>query len=233
MGRWSDDSLEALRNDYLELLETFRPEVVQIEREKPPAGCMCVLVVTVHAPTWYLTQTTDIIPKKAAGLVFEIAVQNGYPQTKPKVRYREAIVRGPGGRMRTVKGHLASVNVFRNGEQCTDHWGANSSLRTLAEKTIRDIIHDPAVTRYGSMANSALKRWQEKHTANGDFPTLDPFAVLRTAPETGEEPVLPDRETGYGEAGPAEGVKSEGTHAGAAGGKTKGGPPPLPPRPGR
>lgn len=71
--------------------------------------------------------------------------------------------------------YLASPNVFRSGDACIDTWVPfRSSLITVVEKLVRDMIHDPSVTRYDSMANSELEDWHKAGVASGSFPTIDP-----------------------------------------------------------
>ncbi|MEN6595120.1 MAG: hypothetical protein ABFC31_09300 [Clostridiaceae bacterium] len=167
-----DDSIIALRNDYQELLSTFNPHVVQISRESAPLGAMCLLKVRVIAPTFMLQSENDATPKSVGELTFFVKVLEGYPQVKPLVYY-------PPQRM------LASVNVFPNGHQCTDEWLINSSLRSLVEKTARDIAHDPCVTRFDSMANRKVEEWQREMFRRKAFPTIDLkdlFAVRSPAP---------------------------------------------------
>lgn len=164
----SEDSVEALRNDYYALINAFNSNIVHIDRESAPIGTMCLLKITVKAPSHILSTEDDIHPKPVNELSFRIQVMNGYPLTKPRVFYP------PDHR-------LASVNVFRTGAQCVDEWLQYSSLVTLAEKTIRDIIHDPNVSRYESMAYSPLKVWQKTMVENGTFPTIDVNQLFKGA----------------------------------------------------
>ena len=154
-----EDSIIALRNDYQELLSTFNPRVVQISREAAPEGTLCLLKVRVLAPTFKLCFESDRTPKAAGELTFFVKVYEGYPHVKPLVYYP------PNCR-------LASVNVFVNGHQCTDKWLDNSSLRSLVEKTVRDIVHDTCVTRYDSMAYGEVENWQRAMEKRGAFPTI-------------------------------------------------------------
>ena len=43
-----------------------------------------------------------------------------------------------------------------------------------AEKLVKDMIHDPAVTRYDSMANGDVADWHRAGVASGHFPTISP-----------------------------------------------------------
>lgn len=145
-------SVEALRNDYAELLRSFNPSYVTISlkpKAETPAGMMCVILVTVKAPTYYLEGEKDRTPKPIGGLTFGIFVAEGYPKVKPTVRY-------------IGSKRLASVNVFPNGVQCTDQWSEGCSLYTLAKKTISDIVHESIVSRTESRAtpDKALTDWQ-------------------------------------------------------------------------
>ena len=46
---------------------------------------------------------------------------------------------------------------------------------------MRDMIHDPGVTRYESMANSSVAQWHKDGVASKRFPTIHP--KLLYAPE--------------------------------------------------
>lgn len=163
------DSVEALRNDYGELITAFDPSHVIIQRLKAPKGSMLLLKVTVNAPSYYLTSRTDVVPKPTDRMWFYINVFNGYPKVKPSVFY-------PSDR------YLAAVNTFRDGAQCTDAWHTYSSIAGLCEKTCRAIVQDPCVARFDSMANSAMEKWQRDKIRSGQFPTLDPADLLRRKP---------------------------------------------------
>jgi len=56
------------------------------------------------------------------------------------------------------------------------------------DKLVRDMIHDPGVTRYESMANSSVAQWHKDGVAAKRFPTIHP--KLLYAPEL---MVLPPR----------------------------------------
>lgn len=127
---------------------------------------MLLAKITVHAPSYEIVDGEDGTPQRVEQQDFHLLVYNGYPAVKPKVYF------GP-------KSRNASVNCFQSKTQCTDDWGAYSSLVTLVEKTVKDIIHDPAVTRYNSMAYGALEEWQKRMTANGMLPTIPPERIYR------------------------------------------------------
>lgn len=164
--RTVDESVLSLRNDYEEVLRFFNPKIVDIKRVSPPEGCMCKLQVTVHAPTYYLTTPEDITPKPMVDMSFFIDVKDGYPDIKPLTYY--------GSNCR-----LASVNVWDNGVQCTDEWLANSSLRSIIDKTVRDIILDPDVTKFDSMANNRIKVWREQMEKDRRIPTINPAMIYK------------------------------------------------------
>ncbi len=168
------DSLMALRNDEREMLAAFNPEKVRIEPTEAPTGMMSKYKVTVNVPTHYLEDNELKNPIPTNSIVFYVEVLNGYPKTKPRVYY-------PSGK------RLASVNVFAPDAhnrmrcaQCTDEWyPKTSSLFLLVEKTVRDIIHDPSVCRYDSMANTSLETWHKENVKNKRFPTVDPAELYR------------------------------------------------------
>lgn len=181
MNKTLDISIEALRNDYDELLRAFNPRYVticQAPKTQDQAGLMCILRVTVKVPTYYLTGESDRKPKKTDGLTFEILVAEGYPKVKPTVRY-------VGGK------RLASVNVFPNGVQCTDQWKEGCSLFTLAKKTISDIVHESVVTRYNSRATPSdeLEAWQ-RSLSGASVPMSK---ILLWTPAFKRPPALPRR----------------------------------------
>ena len=121
----------------------------------------------------------------------EVAVFLGYPLKSVKATY-------------PAKRRLASPNVFRSGAACIDEWKIyTSSMLTVAEKLVKDMIHDPAVTRYDSMANGDVADWHRAGVASGRFPTISPkllealqrppLPVRRAAPGLGTPPPLPRR----------------------------------------
>lgn len=162
----ASDSREALKNDYIELISAFNSEIVEIKRLDAPDGSMCLLSVRVKAPAYIVTSPSDTTPKLCDELTFYVDVKQGYPLTKPHVYFK-------------VDNRLASVNTFSDGTECIDVWNPeSSSLRTCIEKTVRDVIHDPSVSNYDSMAYSPLKIWQEDMTARGELPTINPALIL-------------------------------------------------------
>ena len=58
-----EDSAEALKNDYQEILRKYDPKVVMIQRVQAQAGEALHLKVTVKAPSHYLTTKEDSTPK--------------------------------------------------------------------------------------------------------------------------------------------------------------------------
>lgn len=176
-------STEALRNDYEELLRAFNPSYVticQVPMKKEDAGLMCILNVTVKAPTYYLSGKNDLTPKKTNRLTFEIRVPEGYPKVKPTVVY-------------TGNKRLASVNVFTSGIQCTDAWSRGCSLFTLAKKTISDIVHEPSVTRYNSKATCSdeLEAWQR--SLKGPTVPMSKILISHNGARPNLPPALPHR----------------------------------------
>ena len=162
----ASDSREALRNDYIELISAFNPEIVEIKRLDAPEGSMCLLAVRVKAPSYIVTSTSDTTPKLCNELTFYVDVKHGYPIDKPHVYFE-------------VDSRLASINTFSDGTECIDIWDpASSSLITCIEKTVRDVIHDPSVSNYESMAYSAFENWQKDMTARGELPTINPALIL-------------------------------------------------------
>lgn len=161
------DSVEALKNDYYEAITTFNPNIITITRVKPEDGDMCCLKVHVKAPCYILKNQSSNTPVRVNENTFFVKVKSGYPVSKPVVYYSDDAMN-------------ASVNTFRSGTQCTDQWNpSSSSIRTAIEKTIRDIIHDPTVTRYDSMANGNLKEWQQNLERQHIIPTIDPAIILK------------------------------------------------------
>ena len=154
-------SKEAYDRDKAELLAAFNPRYVTISEERVPAGCLGLLKVTVHSKSYILTSETDTNPKLVYKLSFYIKVFDEYPAIAPKVYYM------PNCR-------LAHVNTFRNGTQCIDSWKRYSSLKSIAEKTIRAIVFDESVTKYRSPACSSIADWQKTMVSKKVFPLLNP-----------------------------------------------------------
>ncbi len=165
-----EDSAEALKNDYREIVRKYNPKYVTIQRVQAKVGEAMHLKVTVKAPSHYLTSGDDSTPKACESMTANIIAYPGYPLKAVSASYAS-------------DHYLASPNVFRSGNACIDTWiPFTSSLTTVVDKLARDMIHDPAVTRYESMANSGMAQWHKDGVANGRFPTIHP--KLLYAPET-------------------------------------------------
>ena len=163
------DSIEALKNDFQEICRRYDPKYVSIERVQAKAGEAMHLRVTVKAPTHYLATNEDSLPKACESMSVDIICYPGYPLKSVSASYAS-------------DHYLASPNVFRSGSACIDTWiPFTSSLVTVVDKLVRDMIHDPSVTRYESMANSSMQQWHKDGVAAGRFPTISP--KLLYAPE--------------------------------------------------
>lgn len=164
-----DDSAEALKNDFQEIVRKYSPKYVMIQRVQAEAGEAMHLKVTVNAPSHYLTSREDFSPKVCESMTADIICYPGYPLKSVTASYAS-------------DHYLASPNVFRNGSACIDTWiPFTSSMTTVVDKLVRDMIHDPGVTRYESMANGNVARWHKDGVAAGHFPTIHP--KLLYAPE--------------------------------------------------
>ncbi len=173
-----EDSAEALKNDYLEIIRKYDPRYVTIRRVQAKPGEAMHLSVTVRAPSHYLSSKEDSSPKACASMTADIICYPGYPLKSVSAAYAS-------------DHYLASPNVFRSGRACIDTWiPFTSSLTTVVDKLVRDMIHDPGVTRYDSMANSGMENWHRDGVAAGRFPTIQP--KLLYAPEM---TALPPRRT--------------------------------------
>lgn len=172
----AEDSAEALINDYHEIVRKYNSKYVTIQREQTELGEALHLKVTVKAPSHYLTGSSDTSPKACKSMTADIICYPGYPLKSVAAYYAE-------------DRYLASPNVFRSGGACIDKWiPFTSSLITVVDKLVRDMIHDPSVTRYDSMANSSMAAWHKDGVAAKQFPTISP--KLLYAPEV---PMLPPR----------------------------------------
>lgn len=173
-----EDSIEALKNDYQEIVRKYDSRFVIIQRVQANTGEALHLKVTVKAPSHYLTANDDSKPKPCDSMTAEIVCYPGYPLKSVAVTY--------------AKDHyLASPNVFRSGNACIDTWiPFTSSLTTVVDKLVRDMIHDPSVTRYDSMANSSVSEWHKDGVASGRFPTIQPKLLYAS-----EVTALPPRRT--------------------------------------
>ena len=164
-----EDSAVALKNDYQEIVRKYNPKYVTIQRIQAKAGEAMHLKITVNAPSHYLNTTEDSAPKACASMMVDIVCYPGYPLKSVSASYAS-------------DHYLASPNVFRSGKACIDDWiPFTSSLTTVVDKLVRDMIHDPGVTRYESMANSSVALWHKDGVAAGRFPTIHP--KLLYAPE--------------------------------------------------
>lgn len=187
-----EDSVEALKNDYQEILRKYDPRYVAIQRVQTKAGEAMHLKVTIKAPSHYLTTNEDSTPKACGSMTADIICYPGYPLKSVSASY-------------AANHYLASPNVFRSGSACIDAWiPFTSSLTTVVDKLVHDMIHDPVVTRYDSMANSSMAQWHKDGAAAGRFPTISPrllYASGKTALPPRREadrpaaapPPLPDR----------------------------------------
>lgn len=170
------DSVEAINNDYQVLMKRYNPKFVRIERIQPRVGEAMHLRITTFAPSHYLENPKDIAPKPCNSMVAHIAVYPGYPLKAVTAYYPS-------------DHYLASPNVFRSGNACIDGWiPMTSSLLSVADKLIMDMIHNPNVNRYESPANASLIDWHKKGVLEGRFPTVSPKLVTTVPP-----PALPSR----------------------------------------
>ena len=164
-----EDSVEALKNDYQEIVRKYNPKYVTIQRVQAKVGEALHLKVTVNAPSHFLVSYEDNLPKECGSMTVDVICYPGYPLKSITAAYSK-------------DHYLASPNVFRFGSACIDNWiPFTSSLTTVVDKLLRDMIHDPSVTRYDSMANCSIERWHKSGVASGVFPTI--FPKLLYAPE--------------------------------------------------
>ena len=166
------ESAEALKNDYYELMRTYDKRYVKIERIRAEYGEALHLRITVYARSHYLTSLFDKRPKVCESMSVEVICYPGYPLKAVTAKYDR-------------NHYLASPNVFKSGIACIDRWKPlKSSLLTVVEKLVMDIIHNPTVTRYDSMANSELSEWHYKGSKSGEFPTVDPALLYARRGDT-------------------------------------------------
>ena len=157
-----EDSIEALKNDYEAVCRKYDPRRVTIQRLPAKVGEELHLQITVHAPSHYLDSSTDTSPKPCDSMSAEIICFLGYPLVAVSASY-------------APDHYLASPNVFRFGGACIDNWiPCKSSILTVVDKLVHDMIHDPNVTRYESVANSTMVQWHKDGVASGAFPTIQP-----------------------------------------------------------
>lgn len=155
-----EDSAEALKNDRDELMRRYNPERVTVRQVRAREGEAMRLELTVHAPTHYLTGEGDTTPKSCDEMTCTLVCMPGYPITSMNAAY-------------AADHYLASPNVFRSGGACIDSWKVGvSSLLTVSDKLVRDMIHDPSVTRYDSVANGDMVSWHKRGVEKGSFPTI-------------------------------------------------------------
>ena len=167
-----EDSRLALKNDFDEILRNYDPNVVTIERCPTGPGEALHLKVTVHAPSHYLVSATDTDPKPCDYMTAHVICYPGYPLKSIRAYYMSNY-------------RLASPNVFSSGVACIDTWVPfTSSLVTVVEKLVHDMIHDPQVTRYDSVACHSMVIWHRSHAQAGEFPTIPPKSLyaIQTTP---------------------------------------------------
>jgi len=158
----AEDSRLALKNDFDEILRNYDPNIVTIERCPTDPGESLHLKITVHAPSHYLAYESDTDPKPCDNMTAYVICYPGYPLRSIRAYYM------PNYR-------LASPNVFSSGAACIDTWiPFTSSLVTVVEKLVHDMIHDPQVTRYDSVACNSMVIWHRSHVQTGEFPTIPP-----------------------------------------------------------
>lgn len=164
-----EDSVEALKNDFQEIERRYNSKYVTIRRVQAKAGEAMHLNVTVKAPSHYVTDATDVSPKTCDSMTADVICRPGYPLVKVEVRYPE-------------NRRLASPNVFTSGGACIDKWiPFTSSLITVIDKIIHDMIHDPTVSKYESPACSGLIQWHKDGVAAKRFPTIQPKLLYAPA----------------------------------------------------
>lgn len=155
-----EDSIEALKNDRDALLRRYNTQRVTVRQVKAQEGEAMRFQLTLHAPTHYLTSEDDTEPKPCDEMTCTLVCMPGYPITPMKAGY-------------APDRHLASPNVGRSGWACIDEWKVGvSSMLTVGDKLLHDMIHDPSVTRYDSVANSDVVAWHKRGVERGAFPTI-------------------------------------------------------------
>lgn len=156
------DSFEALKNDYMEIIGKYNPKYVTIQRTRAKTGEAMHLIVNVKAPSHYLVTSEDTMPKACNLMSVDIIAYPGYPLEAVRALYPS-------------DHYLASPNVFRSGHACIDNWVPfTSSLTTVVDKLVNDMIHNPIVTKYNSVANREMVQWHKDGVATRRFPTMDP-----------------------------------------------------------
>lgn len=171
-----DESREALKNDFEELMKIYNKKMVDISRQPTKPGEALRLRVTVFAPSHYLADEKDVMPKPCGSMSVDVVCYPGYPIVGVKAIYNR-------------EKRLASPNVFRSGAACIDSWiSFTSSIITTVDKLVHDIIHDPLVTRYDSPACPNLIEWHKKGVLCGIYPTVSPKSLY-----VSETPLPPRR----------------------------------------
>lgn len=161
-----EDSTEALKNDYQGIVRRYNSKYVTIQRVQAKTGEAMHLQVTVRALSHYLTTNEDSAPKACDSMTADISCYHGYPLKSVSVSYAS-------------DHYLTSPNVFRSGNACIDTWiPFTSSLTKVVDKLVRDMIHDPGVTRYESMANSSVAQWHKDGVTAERFPHDSSQAAL-------------------------------------------------------
>ncbi len=181
------DVVERIANEYTDILNMRTPNVI-VRRVTPNPGSLALLEFTVFAKTYYITDGNDTNPKETDRIVFYLDIKDGFPADKPCVYFEQG------------KQH-ASVNCHKNGYECIDEWhydpthaGRNTTLVGTVKKVLMDIIYDPAVANYNSMANRALEEWQKGKVKSGEFPTCELTHLIRfDEPGNVSRPVLPQK----------------------------------------
>ena len=140
-----EDSIEALKNDRDALLRRYNTQRVTVRQVKAQEGEAMRFQLTLHAPTHYLTSEDDTEPKPCDEMTCTLVCMPGYPITPMKAGY-------------APDRHLASPNVGRSGWACIDEWKVGvSSMLTVGDKLLHDMIHDPSVTRYEFTLSQGVK----------------------------------------------------------------------------
>ena len=158
----------SLENDLNKLKNNFNSAYVSIYRRPDEKDILYRLKFVVNAPS-FVARKNKAGPIATNKVIFYMDIMPGYPKTKPRVHYGD-------------EEWLYHVNVFTSAghNQCTDQYDPNSSdIVELAEKTVRAIVFDPAVTRFNSMANSIPKSWQEPMEKTHKLPTINPALLMR------------------------------------------------------
>lgn len=157
----AEDTIEALKNDYLQLMRMYNPKYVSIQRVQAGKGEALHLKVTVNAPSHYLASEDDITPKACNSMTADIVCYYNYPIRAISAYY--------------AKDHyLASPNVYRSGLADIGTWiPFTYSIVTVVERLICDMIHDPVVTRYDSASNYYMVSWHKQGVLSGSFPTIN------------------------------------------------------------